>query len=212
MLHLTLTVNAEEMNAIETKYKGYRFRSRLEARVAVLLDGLGADWEYEPEGFILDNGLWYLPDFKVKNIYLRNQKTPTMIWIEVKGEMTDLDAKKLNSFCEKDKYQKPQNPLFIMGKILDEDEIVENANCLFDKFSMKNKKWPDMFNFSTVDGDYYEAILAKYKDGSLRIVGPSHDYWDFVDLPQTAKAYEIARQARFEFGEKPNFSGSYHKD
>jgi len=38
---------------IETKYKGYRFRSRLEARWAVFFDTLGLKWWYEPEGFDL---------------------------------------------------------------------------------------------------------------------------------------------------------------
>lgn len=48
--------------AIETRYAGVRFRSRLEARWAVLMDALGVRWEYEPEGFDLD-GVPYLPDF-----------------------------------------------------------------------------------------------------------------------------------------------------
>jgi hypothetical protein len=39
------------INAIETHYKGYRFRSRLEARWAVFFDALGYEWQYEPEGF-----------------------------------------------------------------------------------------------------------------------------------------------------------------
>lgn len=47
---------------IETRYKGYRFRSRLEARWAVFLDKLGVTWEYEPEGYVLGN-VSYLPDF-----------------------------------------------------------------------------------------------------------------------------------------------------
>lgn len=50
--------------AIETRYKGYRFRSRLEARWAVFFDALGLRWEYEPEGFELPSGR-YLPDFFV---------------------------------------------------------------------------------------------------------------------------------------------------
>lgn len=50
------------MKAIETLYKGYRFRSRLEARWAVFFDGIGAEWDYELEGFILE-GFAYLPDF-----------------------------------------------------------------------------------------------------------------------------------------------------
>jgi hypothetical protein len=49
---------------IETEYRGYRFRSRLEARWAVFFDTLGVSWVYEPEGYDLD-GLWYLPDFYV---------------------------------------------------------------------------------------------------------------------------------------------------
>jgi hypothetical protein len=41
------------IKAIETEYKGYRFRSRLEARWAVFFDTLGIAWEYEPQGFDL---------------------------------------------------------------------------------------------------------------------------------------------------------------
>src|SRR5215831_3884447 len=53
---------------IETRYGGYRFRSRLEARWAVFLDhvGLRDEWEYEPEGYEIPTSLGtlrYLPDF-----------------------------------------------------------------------------------------------------------------------------------------------------
>lgn len=51
------------MRAIETYYNGYRFRSRLEARWAVFFDTMGIEYEYEPEGFSLYNGEYYLPDF-----------------------------------------------------------------------------------------------------------------------------------------------------
>ena len=50
------------MKAIDTSYKGFLFRSRLEARWAVYFDALGVKWEYEVEGFE-ENGLRYLPDF-----------------------------------------------------------------------------------------------------------------------------------------------------
>jgi hypothetical protein len=52
------------IKAIETQYKGYRFRSRLEARWAVFFDALGVKWEYESEGLNID-GEWYLPDFRL---------------------------------------------------------------------------------------------------------------------------------------------------
>lgn len=46
-------VNWLNIKAIETSYKGYRFRSRLEARWAVFFDELGIKWEYEKEGYDL---------------------------------------------------------------------------------------------------------------------------------------------------------------
>lgn len=51
------------ISAIETEYKGYKFRSRLEARWAVFFDEAGIDWGYEIEGYNLSNGAKYLPDF-----------------------------------------------------------------------------------------------------------------------------------------------------
>ena len=46
------------MNAIETTYRGYKFRSRLEAKWACVFDQFGWQWEYEPIDL---NG--YIPDF-----------------------------------------------------------------------------------------------------------------------------------------------------
>lgn len=51
-----------DIKPIQTRYKGYHFRSRLEARWAVFFDALGLNWEYEPEGYQTSEG-WYLPDF-----------------------------------------------------------------------------------------------------------------------------------------------------
>ena len=63
------------IQAIETRYRGYRFRSRLEARWAVFFDALGVKWEYEKEGYMLPSGP-YLPDF-----WLPQQQC----WVEIKG-------------------------------------------------------------------------------------------------------------------------------
>ena len=70
------------MRAIETRYKGRLFRSRLEARYAVLFDALHIEWDYEPEGFEFDDGMRYLPDF-----WLKDRKQPLQGgWVEVKGQ------------------------------------------------------------------------------------------------------------------------------
>lgn len=51
------------MQAIETHYNGYRFRSRLEAKWAVFFDEMMIKYEYESEGFVMFSGRNYLPDF-----------------------------------------------------------------------------------------------------------------------------------------------------
>lgn len=66
-----------EIKPIETIYNGYRFRSRLEARWAVFFDALHIKYEYEPEGFKLRDGSYYLPDF-----YLPDMET----FVEIKRE------------------------------------------------------------------------------------------------------------------------------
>jgi hypothetical protein len=72
-----------KLKAIDTEYKGYLFRSRLEARWAVFFDALGIKWEYEKEGYDLGELGWYLPDFYLTNLV-------GDIWFgEVKGDMND---------------------------------------------------------------------------------------------------------------------------
>ena len=63
------------IKAIQTQYKGYNFRSRLEARWAVFFDALGIKWEYEAQGYDLGELGYYLPDFWLPEFDC---------WIEVK--------------------------------------------------------------------------------------------------------------------------------
>lgn len=69
------------IRAIDTIHDGRKFRSRLEARWAVFYSYLGIPYEYEKEGFKLDEVL-YLPDF-----WLPNQES----WVEIKGQMPSED-------------------------------------------------------------------------------------------------------------------------
>ena len=54
------------LKAIETRYAGRRFRSRREARWAILFDELDLDWRYEPEGYVLPGNIHYLVDFELR--------------------------------------------------------------------------------------------------------------------------------------------------
>lgn len=73
------------IQALETAYNNYRFRSRLEARWAVFFDALHIAYEYEPEGYKLKDGSMYLPDFRLQNVGLRSRVGP--LWLEVKPTM-----------------------------------------------------------------------------------------------------------------------------
>lgn len=73
------------IKAIETRYAGYRFRSRLEARWAVFMDHLNVPWEYEPQGYVINDNTPYLPDFLVY------PNTRFAFWLEVKGAFPNKD-------------------------------------------------------------------------------------------------------------------------
>ena len=70
----------QELIALETIYKGVKYRSRIEARWAVFFDKAVIEAHYEPEGFDLGEGVKYLPDF-----YLPIWDT----YFEVKGAEPD---------------------------------------------------------------------------------------------------------------------------
>jgi hypothetical protein len=86
-----MSMHVPEMRPIETLYRGYRFRSRLEARWAVFFQTLGVPWLYEPEGFTLPSGKYYLPDFRLRLFY------PEAFWVEVKP--TGGDTSLFEEFC-----------------------------------------------------------------------------------------------------------------
>lgn len=81
-----------QIKPIETVYKGYKFRSRLEARWAVYFDTLNLPWEYEKEGYDLGDGIWYLPDFWLPSVKM---------WAEVKArELNDSERVKCRRLAE----------------------------------------------------------------------------------------------------------------
>jgi len=79
------------ISAIPTRYAGCHFRSRTEARWAVLLSNLGIAWEYEPQGFQLPSGARYLPDFRLPELRM---------FLEIKGaEPAGADLDKVREFA-----------------------------------------------------------------------------------------------------------------
>lgn len=83
---------AGTIQAIETKYQGYRMRSRIEARYAVAFDTDGIPWDYETEGYVLPSGDCYLPDYWLPRISM---------FAEVKkGAFSEDERRKCAELCQ----------------------------------------------------------------------------------------------------------------
>lgn len=174
------------IKAIETKYKGYKFRSRLEARWAVFFDNCNADWEYEPEGYDLGNGIYYLPDFLIHNV---DGRVGGDLYVEVKGQMTEEDAKKIKEFSK-------HKPILVLTEIPKGEEMIDIINNVAG-LAYDELKGVYPFNFETIDGDHFGAHLGINVDGNFELFGDDNNYLDDMDEESTLMAYYRARQARF---------------
>lgn len=122
------------LKAIETSYRGFMFRSRLEARWAVFFDALETEWEYEKEGFDLGNAGWYLPDFWIPSLEA---------WVEVKGsECSDAEKAKICDFR-----QSSSKPLFVVTGSIDHHQWECGSDLLC---------WPSVALFDRFFNLYYE--------------------------------------------------------
>ena len=188
------------MKAIETEYRGYRFRSRLEARWAVFFDAIGAEWEYEPEGFLLDDGTRYLPDFRIRSYRGRGKRwgdDAKEIFVEIKGNMTEEDLHKIEMFSA-------SKPIIVFGQIPDAERIEgvrsNGEPYAFWRFDFSKDGGEEYYNLVFSEGDKYWTEPKAGRGGGLVLDYPDDPY-DFVDNELTAEAYRMARQARFEHGE-----------
>jgi hypothetical protein len=191
---------------IETRYRGYRFRSRLEARWAVFLDALGIEWGYEVEGYHLPDGQMYLPDF-----WLPEVET----FIEVKPAMRRLPY--LEAMNEKAAQIGISSRILISYGLPGErgHEIYPfSRNHYIDE---KQGECVECFThfcgcrLALDDSRKSGRSLWLHGDAGSRICSCLVDYssstWDeqgarpTPDHPDLLKAIEKARGARFEFGE-----------
>jgi hypothetical protein len=193
------------IQAIQTNYKGYRFRSRLEARWAVFFDALGIEWEYEKEGYKLSDGSYYLPDF-----WLPNEK----MWVEIKPENTNEENLK--------KYYRFRDDM-----IYCKDSNVASGSIL--ATGLPGEKYVNLYCFQLKDSsagevEYRAWIVCVSKEKRLQFLsrdwsGCGDNYsscfnmhWlDIFPIPDKAvevpifphvwKAAEEAKSKRFEHGE-----------
>ncbi len=166
------------MQAIETRYKGYRFRSRLEARWAVYFDVLGIEWVYEPEGYKLAEGVLYLPDFWLPQVRMFAEVKPT--WPD------DQEIEKIKLLCDQSGHS-----------VLILDGVPQNCNYFFLEKSQGAIGWMDCY----IDTSY----IYGHKEGRFYCctgsdsIGPNR-IRDCGMWSDTQIAVDAARSERFDTG------------
>lgn len=194
-------VDHRTIKPIETRYKGYRFRSRLEARWAVFFDALDIEWEYEKEGYDLGEAGWYLPDF-----WLPKMKA----WVEVKP--TDFDSDELLK-CYALAYGTGWDVVLAIGQ----------PECRYYSVIVNNGEDTvhAMWEAETEFGIRQDMLTYAYKESAVMI----EDFVAFTAKPCPVTGYfktgnveprdegnwgsdedfavGMSRSARFEFGELP---------
>lgn len=185
------------MKSIQTVYKGYRFRSRLEARWAVFFDALDLPWEYEPEGFELGEGLRYLPDFRVTYPGRGADEVHTR-WFEVKADLRDLshsDWVKLLRFSQ-------EQGLIILDGAPSARMYLKPEGCLQDDGgempAAPYKAQPHALEHERCGWALWCAKGRLWWDEHVNFFSPTTYFGHDTSIEDAANK---ARAARFEFGE-----------
>lgn len=202
------------LKPIETCYKGYRFRSRLEARWAVFFDALNLQWEYEKEGYDLGEVGWYLPDF-----WLPEWEH----WIEVKPRIpTEDEMNKAKALVAQGGFpliflHNPEPVVFTFQRKLSDDKtLTARVSGLYRYITPDSNSIDSMwFDICPYCG---KAVYGRFK--SLCPLGISRTSFTYVAHPKCKKtangkiyprtkiseAITTACSARFEHGETPKWA------
>ena len=205
------------MKPIETIYRGYRFRSRLEARWAVFFDRVGIAWEYEPQGYEVgfSGGEWsktrYLPDF-----WLPQTKT----WAEVKGDVETINwqllAEAVDWGCglpDTTESWGTTRGLLLLGPI-PEPSSYWPAHPILQHHKGGLLQWArldcgtlrveDYLSGGWAQGEQFDSSWGSQdREDWVKAAGAAlrGQQTDWPCPPDIAAAYNAARQARFEHGE-----------
>ncbi len=175
-----------KIKPIKTRYNGYLFRSRAEARWAVLFDELNIKYIYEPEGYELSDGTRYLPDF-----YLPEIKT----YFEVKpepGRITDYERQKIHQFLQ------DLEPRFCIGY----SDMTFQTNAGWEDYGT----WPETVEESMLCECYsckhrcFLTMTGGWECPYCGEVGDNFKWLALGDEPDHS-AFKKARAAQFEFTE-----------
>lgn len=178
------------ISAIETEYRGCRFRSRLEARWAVYFDALGLQWEYELEGWDLGDGLRYLPDFWLPQVRM---------WAEVKAvPLTPAEQEKARRLAQ----GTGRSVLMLVGSprlasycAFEPCRCWPGCDCAGSGLRVEDYLVTDYHDYPKTEGRFYACTGADIPNDC----GPITDAaWLIEDDERVVEAIRAANSARFE--------------
>lgn len=193
-----VSTDDQSIPSVDTEYDGYKFRSRLEARWAVFFNNLGIDYRYEPQGFELPSGDWYLPDFYLPEVSTRSVEKEGM-WIEVKPFEPDCtwnegEFKKLAELAEVTN----EPGAMLVGEVSNSPNDPRGEGMHFEadpEYHIDNWMfWMKCRSCGSVKFEFHESNYMYCEK-----CGGDCTYENF----ELEAAVVAARQARFEHGEKP---------
>lgn len=205
------------MKAIQTKYNGCLFRSRLEARWAIFLDALGIKWRYEIEGFDLD-GEWYLPDFWLPFPFSEPHRDGAFgvqgYWLEIKPTMPgDREKRLLLTLARQTKhhaylfYGDPHPGEFdaciatIQGVF--SAAQIDKMRCDFNG-NAEDAESLGLGPFSRYTKQCFPISFGLHGFFTNLLRKPNGDYGEGIDEEEKIiNALRLARSARFEHGVTP---------
>lgn len=190
---------SEHPNAIETRYNGYKFRSRLEARWAVFFDTLGLSWRYEPQGFEIGPNQRYLPDFYLLEVGVRGTDT-SGTWVEIKGELdgsagSSNEDETLAQFIET-----VDEPVALLTNRPGNGD--GEWNYVHEPLD-SGAVWDNHMLFMKCENNRCDRVKYEFKESNYMTCEQcgatcTHEH------PSINEAIENARSARFEHGESPD--------
>jgi len=186
------------VKAIDTQYKGYKFRSRLEARFAVFLDAMGISWDYEVQGYDLPINGRYLPDFYLPNGDLAPGYSRPL-WIEVKaGEPTLPEINKLRELAVTTKTA----GAFFQGTCKNGDSTFSRwLSQDYDSYSLPVISKAQLPLSFYVAADQRMPSVFWEKENEYSFGGRFIQLMGEFPVQQLRRAAKSALSARFEFGE-----------
>lgn len=192
------------ITAIKTAYKGYQFRSRLEARWAIFFDALGEPWEYELEGFELGGSAGrYLPDFFLPDLGMYAEVKPVPLSIEETLKCSSLrdgaDSPVLALIGAPGRFWLDGNEQYD-GRVFCWAATDSNAGS--SDFNFLFSFWGGKLYIGALDHRDRDYCSSNIFTKGERL-GSAGSVMCIMGREGIIKAATMARSARFEFGESP---------